>query len=148
MAYDASWTKRDTRRTIRRSLDWLARFDDEVRPFLSSQAHQNFTDRTLRDWRTAYYGDAYPRLQAIKRAVDPDGVFRFPQAVERAPAAGAGSGSGNPEGVRIAGRAARLQRDDPHVLDREPRAGDRRHRVPGAVAAPEQPRPDAAAVQP
>jgi FAD/FMN-containing dehydrogenase len=81
MAYDASWTKRDTRRTIRRSLDWLARFDDEVRPFLSSQTHQNFTDRTLHDWRTAYYGDAYPRLQAIKRAVDPDGVFRFPQAV-------------------------------------------------------------------
>jgi FAD/FMN-containing dehydrogenase len=81
MAYDASWTRRDTRRTIRRNLDWLARFDDDVRPFLSSQAYQNFTDRTLRDWRTAYYGDAYPRLQAIKRAVDPDGVFRFPQAV-------------------------------------------------------------------
>jgi FAD/FMN-containing dehydrogenase len=81
MAYDASWTKRDNRRTIRRNLDWLERFDDVVQPFLSSQAYQNFTDRTLRDWRTAYYGDAYPRLQANKRAVDPDGVFRFPQAV-------------------------------------------------------------------
>jgi FAD/FMN-containing dehydrogenase len=81
MAYDASWTKRDNRRTIRRNLDWLERFDDAVQPFLSSQAYQNFTDRTLRDWRTAYYGDAYPRLRTIKREVDPDDVFRFPQAV-------------------------------------------------------------------
>lgn len=81
MAYDASWTGRDTRRTIRRNLDWLAEFDDRVRPFLSSQAYQNFTDRSLRDWRTAYYGEAYPRLRAIKQAVDPDGVFTFQQAI-------------------------------------------------------------------
>ncbi len=81
MALDASWTGRDTRRTVRRNLDWLARLDDEVRPFASSQAYQNFPDRSLKDWRTAYYGTAYPRLRAIKRAVDPDGVFAFPQAV-------------------------------------------------------------------
>jgi FAD/FMN-containing dehydrogenase len=81
MAYDASWTRRDTRRTIRRNLDWLARFDDDLQPFLSAQAYQNFMDRSQRDWRAAYYGDAYPRLRAIKRAVDPDDVFTFPQAV-------------------------------------------------------------------
>jgi FAD/FMN-containing dehydrogenase len=81
MAYDASWTRRDTRRTIRRNLDWLARFDDDLQPFLSAQAYQNFMDRSQRDWRAAYYGDAYPRLRAIKRQVDPDDVFRFPQAV-------------------------------------------------------------------
>jgi FAD/FMN-containing dehydrogenase len=38
-------------------------------------------DRTQRDWRAAYYGAAYPRLRSIKRAVDPDDVFTFPQAV-------------------------------------------------------------------
>jgi FAD/FMN-containing dehydrogenase len=81
MAYDASWTRRDTRRTIRRNLDWLARFDDDLQPFLSAQAYQNFMDRTQRDWRAAYYGDAYPRLRAVKRAVDPDDVFQFPQGV-------------------------------------------------------------------
>jgi FAD/FMN-containing dehydrogenase len=40
-----------------------------------------FIDRGQRDWRRAYYGDAYERLAAIKRAVDPDRVFRFRQAV-------------------------------------------------------------------
>lgn len=81
MAYDASWTRRDTRRTIRRNLDWLTRFDDQLQPFLSGQAYQNFMDRTERDWRAAYYGPAYPRLRTVKRAVDPDDVFTFPQAI-------------------------------------------------------------------
>jgi FAD/FMN-containing dehydrogenase len=81
MAYDASWTRKDTRRTIRRNLDWLARFDDQLQPFLSGQAYQNFMDRTQREWRRAYYGDAYARLRRIKQDVDPDDVFTFPQAI-------------------------------------------------------------------
>ena len=81
MAYSASWTRQDTRRTIRRNLDWINGFHDDLGPFLSGQAYQNFMDRTQRDWRTAYYGDAYRRLRTIKQAVDPDGVFTFPQAI-------------------------------------------------------------------
>jgi hypothetical protein len=81
MAYDASWTARDSRRTVARNLDWLAGLADEPGPFVSGFAHQNFMDRTQADWRRAYYGDAYARLAAVKRAVDPDGVFTFAQAL-------------------------------------------------------------------
>lgn len=50
----------------------------------------NYADADLRDggWQDAYYGAAggYARLQRVKAAYDPAGVFAFPQAV-RMPAA-------------------------------------------------------------
>jgi FAD/FMN-containing dehydrogenase len=81
MARDASWTARDSRSTIARNLDWLARFDDELRPHVARGAYQNFMDRSQRDWRRAYYGANYARLAQIKRRVDPDDVFSFRQGV-------------------------------------------------------------------
>jgi len=81
MAYDASWTARDTRRTVAHNIDWLDRFRGELAPYVSGSAYQNFMDRGQPDWRRAYYGDAYARLAAIKRDVDPDGVFAFAQGV-------------------------------------------------------------------
>jgi FAD/FMN-containing dehydrogenase len=37
-----------------------------------------------RDWQAMYWGAHYPRLAAIKRTYDPDGVFRGHHTVERA----------------------------------------------------------------
>ncbi|HZC53709.1 MAG TPA: BBE domain-containing protein, partial [Mycobacterium sp.] len=47
----------------------------------SGRVYPNFPDPRLRDWADAYHGDNLARLVAAKHAYDPDGFFRFPQAI-------------------------------------------------------------------
>lgn len=65
-----------------------ARFDTFVRglratmkPWLGDGAYVNYADETITDYPGAYWGANYPRLQQVKRAIDPDNLFTFPQAV-------------------------------------------------------------------
>ncbi|MEU8236488.1 FAD-binding oxidoreductase [Actinoplanes sp. NPDC048967] len=51
----------------------------------SGHVYPNFPDPALDDWATAYHGDNYPRLLAVKDAYDPRRLFTFPQAVSSAP---------------------------------------------------------------
>ncbi|MFF9280029.1 FAD-binding oxidoreductase [Streptomyces griseosporeus] len=60
---------------------WLTAAHGAMRPYASGAAYQNYTDPTLRDWRTAYYGQAASRLAQLKRQYDPHRVFTFPQAL-------------------------------------------------------------------
>ncbi|MGW1390964.1 FAD-binding oxidoreductase [Streptomyces nigra] len=60
---------------------WLSSAHEAMRPYASGAAYQNYTDATLRNWRTAYYGDAATRLTKLKRQYDPEGFFTYPQAL-------------------------------------------------------------------
>ncbi len=46
--------------------------------------YANYPDVDLPNWQTAYYGGNYPRLQKLKRALDPEDRFRHPQSVRLA----------------------------------------------------------------
>jgi uncharacterized protein RhaS with RHS repeats len=76
--YLVSWpagTAGDTARA------WLASAHAAMRPYASGAAYQNYTDPGLRNWRTAYYGDAAARLAKLKHRYDPERFFDFPQAL-------------------------------------------------------------------
>jgi FAD/FMN-containing dehydrogenase len=47
----------------------------------SGRVYPNFPDPRLDGWADAYHGGNLARLVAIKRAYDPDRLFRFPQAI-------------------------------------------------------------------
>jgi FAD/FMN-containing dehydrogenase len=81
ISMDTSWADRDGPDAVPAHLRWLAGLRESVAPFMAEGAYVNFIDPDLADWRTAYYGANYPRLVEVKRRVDPEGLFRFPQAV-------------------------------------------------------------------
>jgi FAD/FMN-containing dehydrogenase len=77
----ALWEPEDAPDLIAANLAWLEEFDAAMRPYLSGGAYQNFPDRGLADWQRAYYGANLERLMAVKRAWDPDNLFRFAQSI-------------------------------------------------------------------
>jgi len=45
-------------------------------------AYMNYPDDRLVDGHTRYYGENYPRLQRLKAAYDPKGIFSFPTGIQ------------------------------------------------------------------
>ncbi|KUJ65366.1 hypothetical protein ACZ90_49455 [Streptomyces albus subsp. albus] len=60
---------------------WLDGAHTAMRRHASGRAYQNYTDAGLKDWRSAYYGDAAGRLGTLKKRYDPNRLFDFPQAL-------------------------------------------------------------------
>jgi FAD/FMN-containing dehydrogenase len=65
----------------RAAVEWLARSWSLVHPWGSGGAYPNFPDPELDDPPAAYYGANRPRVQRVKAAYDPDGVFHRDGAV-------------------------------------------------------------------
>ena len=77
----ALWEPEDAPDLIAANLAWLEEFDAAMRPYLSGGAYQNCPDLGLADWQRAYYGANLERLVEVKRAWDPDNLFRFAQSI-------------------------------------------------------------------
>ncbi len=60
---------------------WADGLADAMRPFLTGEVYQNYTDSELAEWPAAYYGVNYPRLQQVKRRYDPSDFFHHPQSI-------------------------------------------------------------------
>ncbi|MFJ9816932.1 FAD-binding oxidoreductase [Streptomyces sp. NPDC101151] len=60
---------------------WLTSAHNAMKPYASGAAYQNYTDPTLTNWRTAYYGDAATRLGKVKKQYDPQKFFSYAQGL-------------------------------------------------------------------
>ncbi|MFJ7149312.1 FAD-binding oxidoreductase [Streptomyces sp. NPDC100445] len=60
---------------------WLNSAHTAMKPYASGAAYQNYADPTLKDWRTAYYGDATARLNKVKKQYDPQRFFSYTQGL-------------------------------------------------------------------
>ncbi|MFE7213676.1 FAD-binding oxidoreductase [Streptomyces sp. NPDC057611] len=76
--YVASWRPGTTGSAAQ---SWLTSAHNAMRPYASGAAYQNYSDPTLRNWRTAYYGDAATRLTKLKHQYDPQDFFTYPQGL-------------------------------------------------------------------
>lgn len=62
------------------TLRWAQNVTKTLAPFFTG-AYVNYIDPNLEHWPTQYYGENLPRLQRIKKCVDPEGFFEFPQSI-------------------------------------------------------------------
>jgi FAD binding domain/Berberine and berberine like len=60
---------------------WIDQAWKKMQPYVSGQAYQNYIDPTLKGWPQAYYAQNLQRLIDIRKQVDPEHYFNFPQAI-------------------------------------------------------------------
>ncbi|KAF9346732.1 hypothetical protein BGX26_001754 [Mortierella sp. AD094] len=85
--YGAEWTVSSSQSDsiCTTCTDWSDQFAKELQAAYSSghvlEAYQNYIERDIPNGLQAYYGDNLSRLIEIKKTVDPNNIFVFPQAI-------------------------------------------------------------------
>jgi FAD/FMN-containing dehydrogenase len=79
--YVAGYSATDSPAVKAENQRWLRSTVTAMAPFVAPTAYQNYIDPELTDWAQAYYGTNLDRLRAVKRAYDPDNLFRFAQSI-------------------------------------------------------------------
>ncbi|OKK22162.1 hypothetical protein AMK16_02915 [Streptomyces sp. CB00455] len=79
--YLAYWPESAPAAEVARHQGWLDGLWQDLRPWATGRAYQNYADPKLVGWREAYYGPNLARLEEVRRTYDPDRLFRFPQAL-------------------------------------------------------------------
>jgi FAD/FMN-containing dehydrogenase len=67
-----------------RARDWTRAVRAAVRPWATGDIYLNFITDEGSDRLRAGYGDAWPRLVAVKRTYDPDNVFHLNHNIDPA----------------------------------------------------------------
>jgi FAD binding domain/Berberine and berberine like len=80
-AVGANWAPATPRRQAQPLINWVNGTWAAVGEHATGYAYQNFIDPALKDWKHAYYGVNLRRLIRVKRAYDPDDLFKFPQSI-------------------------------------------------------------------
>jgi FAD/FMN-containing dehydrogenase len=60
-------------------LGYVREFDRVVQPLSNGYSYQNYPNRDIDNFGSAYFGGNLPRLLQVKKAYDPDNLFDFPQ---------------------------------------------------------------------
>lgn len=60
---------------------WMRGLLAIVAPYANGEVYQNYADASLQDFRTAYWGSAYPTLLSVKQKYDPTNFFHYQQSI-------------------------------------------------------------------
>lgn len=76
--FDVFWTDPQQQQVMQA---YLSQWEALIAPHWSGQVYQNYPAQGDPDYAAQYWADAYPRLQKIKAAYDPNNLFRFQQGI-------------------------------------------------------------------
>jgi FAD/FMN-containing dehydrogenase len=75
---DSFWFKDSDKKAAE---DWLDGYMSVLAPYANGQQYQNYPRRNTPNYPEAFWGAAYPSLQAVKAEYDPLNVFQFPMGI-------------------------------------------------------------------
>lgn len=77
---DLEWLPADTE-VLEENFKWLDAFHDEMEKYTSPNCYVNFIDGRQKNHLDAYYSEHLQRLKSVKRQLDPENIFNYPQSI-------------------------------------------------------------------